>query len=324
MAGRRGRSKDDNSPGRSLASTGDVILFSLPAYEALADALARLTPLDRGHFSIGRFSNGELHATIETAIAGQACVLLGSVAPPDADLLATLLLSHTLAKEGARQITALLPYLGYSRHDKEEPRRSLGTAWLGGLLRASGMSDVVSVDVHSRLVHERFPIPVRSLSTAGIFADALTSLALVDATLVAPDEGALERCEAVRRLAGIERPLAHFTKKRTETGIAHSTLQGAVGPSAVLVDDILDTGGTLVSACEALRWAGVGSIIVMVTHGLFTGTAWRRVETLPVRRIYCTDTLPPPPPSAAPPIEVLSVGRLLSSHLSERAGRVEA
>jgi ribose-phosphate pyrophosphokinase len=300
-----------------------VILFAFPAYEALAGALGRLMPLSLGHFSIARFSNGELHATLETAVAGEACLLLGAVAPPDVDLLSTLLLSHTLAKEGAGRITALLPYLGYSRHDRDEPGRSRGTAWLGELLRASGVSDVVSVDVHSRLVHKRFPIPVRSLSPAGIFAEALTSLALRDPTLVAPDEGALERCEAVRRLAGIERSLAYFTKKRTETGIVHSTLHGAVGPSAVLVDDILDTGGTLVSAGEALGRAGVETIIVMVSHGLFTGTSWRRLGTLPVKRIYCTNTLPPPPPSEAPPIEVLSVARLLSSHLNEQTRRLE-
>lgn len=297
-----------------------MILFSLAAYEGLAGALERLAPLDCGHFSIARFSNGELHATLETTVADQACLLLGSVAPPDADLLSTLLLSHTLAKEGAARVTALLPYLGYSRHDRDEPRKSLGTAWVGELLRASGASEVVTVDVHSRLVHNRVPIPVRSLSPAGLFADALASLAPEDPTLVAPDEGALERCEMVRRLAGIERPVAYFTKKRTDTGVLHSTLHGVVGPSAVIVDDILDTGGTLVSACEALGRTGVETIVVMVTHGLFTGTSWQRLGMLAVKRIYCTDTVPPPPSSAAPPIEVLSVARLLASHLNESEG----
>jgi phosphoribosylpyrophosphate synthetase len=128
-----------------------VILFSLPACEALTDALARLAPLDRGHFSIARFSNGELHATIETAVAGQACVLLGSVAPPDADLLATLL-SHTLAMR-ALAGSPRPPYLGYSRHDKDE-RRSLGTAWLGG---TAGLR-VTMVSVDAPPVHARFPI----------------------------------------------------------------------------------------------------------------------------------------------------------------------
>ena len=296
-----------------------VILFPLPAYERLAGALERLTPLDRGRFSITRFSNGELHATLDTTVAAQACLVLGSVAPPDENLLSTLLLSHTLAKEGAGRITALLPYLGYARHEKDEPRKSLGTAWMGDLLRASGVSDVLSVDVHSRLVHTRVPIPLRSLSPAGIFADALTSIGLRDATLVAPDEGALERCEAVRRLAGIERPLVHLTKKRTDAGVVHSTLHGIVGSSAVIVDDILDTGGTLVSACEALRCAGVEAIIVMVTHGLFTGTQWQRLGPLGVSRIYCTDTVPLPRLPATPLIEVLPVAPLLSTHLDDPA-----
>ncbi len=292
-----------------------MILFALSLHERLAGALRERADIEWGRCSVARFSNEELHVEIETPPADQDCVVLGAVAPPDEHLLATLLLSHTLRKEGARTVTALLPYLGYARHDKAEPRKSRATAWLGAILKSSGVSDVVTVDVHSRLVHQLFPMPVHSLSPADLFARELAALQPVEPTVVAPDAGARERGEALRRAAGIRRPLASFTKERTAEGIKHSVLHGGVAGQVILVDDILDTGGTLVSACEALRRTGVEDIVVMATHGLFTGTAWERLWSLGVTRIYCTDTAPLPERVTSPRIVVLSVASLLAAHL---------
>jgi len=295
-----------------------MILFGLPRMTGLAAALAPLAELRRGRAVIGRFPNGELHATVETPVAGQECLLLGSVAPPDEDLLATLLLAHTLVKEGAGTLTVLLPYLGYSRHDRAQPGKSLGTAWLGALLQASGAQEVITVDVHSAQAARLFPILLHSLSPAALFAVEVGRGGVDDVSVVAPDEGAIARGEAVRAAAGVPRPLAHFTKTRTEHGVAHTALHGPVAPRVVLVDDILDTGGTLVSACERLVDLGVHDIRVMVTHGLFTGTGWQRLRALRVSAIYCTDTVAPPP--GAEPVTVLSVAPLMAAHLRSRVG----
>jgi ribose-phosphate pyrophosphokinase len=292
-----------------------VILFTLPLHERLGGTLASLGELARGQASIERFANLELHATVDTPVKGQRCLLLGALAPPDEHLLATLLLAHTLGKEGAQGVTALLPYLGYARQDREEPGKSLAAAWTGELLRASRVDRVITVDVHSASINRLFPIPVCSLSPAPVFAAELTRLGFRDSTIVAPDEGALERAEAVRRTAGIERPLAHFTKSRTSAGIVQSMLHGEVGRQAVVVDDILDTGGTLLSGCEALRQAGAEQIVIMATHGLFTGTRWQSLPSLGVWRIYCTDTIPLPEPAAAAGVAVLPVAEIMAAHL---------
>ena len=275
--------------------------------------------MEPGGLAIDRFSNGELHVDLDTSPTGRDCVVLGAVAPPDEHLLSTLLLSHTLKKEGARSVTALLPYLGYARHDRAEPRKSRAAAWLGEVLRASGVGRVVAIDVHSSLIHELFPIPVLSVSPAPLFGAEIGKLSLIDPVIVAPDEGAIERCEAVRRAAGIRRPLAHLTKTRTPEGIRHSILHGAVGPHVVLVDDILDTGGTLVSAAQTLRRAGVEEIVVMATPGLLTGTGGERLWSLGVTRIYCTDTTPLPEQLVAKPISVLPVAPLLEAALASSA-----
>jgi ribose-phosphate pyrophosphokinase len=181
-----------------------------------------------------------------------------------------------------------------------------------GSRTASGIVEAVTIDVHSRLVQALFPFPLRSLSPADLFACELAALGRDDPTVVAPDEGARERCEAVRRAAGVQRPLAYFTKTRTPVGVRHSTLHGTVGRHAVVVDDILDTGGTLVSACEGLVRAGVEEIVVMVTHGLFTRSSWERLWSLRVRRIYCTDTVPLPESARSGAITVLPCAPLLA------------
>jgi ribose-phosphate pyrophosphokinase len=296
-----------------------MVLYALPVHRRLADTLQELTGVEQGGSVISRFSNGELHVELDAGSARRDCIVLGAVAPPDEHLLSTLLLSHTLKKEGARRITALLPYLGYARHDRAEPRKSRAAAWLGKILSASGVSAVVAIDVHSSLIHELFPIPVLSVSPAPLFAAEIGKLSLTDPVIVAPDEGALERCEAVRQAAGIRRPLVRLTKTRTPEGVRHSILHGAIGPHVVLVDDILDTGGTLVSAGETLQRAGVREIVVMATHGLFTGTAWDRLWSLGVTRMYCTDTTPLREQLASKPISVLPVAPLLAAYLEPSA-----
>lgn len=297
-----------------------MLLYALPVHRRLADALVERTGVEPGGAAIGRFANGELHVELEAVPGGRDGVVLGAVTPPDEQLLSTLLLAHTLKKEGARRVTACLPYLGYARHDRAEPRKSRATAWLGEVLRASGVDAVLAIDVHSSLVHRLFPIPVVSASPAALFAAEIAALGLDNPVVVAPDEGARERGEAVRGAAGIGRPLAHLTKTRTAAGVRHSVLHGAVGPDAVVVDDILDTGGTLVSACQALQAAGVRHIVVMATHGLFTGTAWERLWSLGVTRIYTTDSTPRPTSRLDPRLAVLSVASLLASALAAAGG----
>ncbi len=289
---------------------------------ALGD-LARFVPplLARGFreagVSIARFANGELHLALDTPPAGQDCVVLGAIAPPDDRLLSTLLLCHTLRKDGAGRIVAALPYLAYARQDRREAGRSLGAAWVGQLLSAAGADEVVTIDVHSPLVASLVPLRLRSLSPAPLFAAAIAALALEAPTIVAPDAGARARCEAVRGAAGIARPVVWFDKQRTAAGVRHLTLHGAVGDTVVLVDDILDTGSTLVSACEALAGAGMQRALVMVTHGLFTGTGWQRLWSLGVTRIFCTDTVAGGAP-VRPEITVLGTGSLLADALAER------
>lgn len=137
-----------------------------------------------------------------------------------------------------------------------------------------------------------FALPVVSLSPAALFAQEIISLSLLQATIVAPDEGARDRCQAVARAANMSEEILVLEKRRTVEGVTHGTIAGTVRPQAIVVDDILDTGGTLVSCCEQLQQHGAQDITLLITHGLFTGTHWQQLWSLGVKRMYCTDTIP--------------------------------
>ncbi len=292
-----------------------MILFAFEAFRSMADALEG-AGLIASPFQAARFENGELHVEVNTSVKDERCFVLGSIAPPDQQMLCALLLAHTLKKEGARNVTAIFPYLAYARHDKEKPAESLGTAWVGAIAQASGIDEVITLDVHSARAKKLFPIPVVSLSPAEIFADAIKRFGLMGATVVAPDEGAIGRCEALKRALRIPcGEIPYFEKHRTATGITHVARVGAVGRRVVIIDDILDTGGTLVSACERLREAQVEEIYIMVTHGLFTGDRWKKLWQLGVKRIFCTDSVPAATSPDGGRIERLSVVPLLRQEL---------
>jgi ribose-phosphate pyrophosphokinase len=237
-------------------------------------------------------------------------------------MLEVLLLAHTLRREGARSVVAVLPYLGYARQDRAEPGESLGAAWAGDLLRSAGVDRVLTVDVHSREAVACFRIPLQSLSPAQLFAEVLADRGPSDLSVVAPDEGALERCDAVRHSAGIETPLAYLRKRHDADGVTHSALVGTVTRRVAIVDDILDTGGTLLSACAELRHSGAKEILVLVTHGLFTGERWRELPAVGVQRIYTTDSVPLAGKRGGEIVEVLPVGAMLLEAFEALAERL--
>lgn len=290
------------------------VQLALPGFEDLLPA----APGRTGRLVVERFANQELSLGIEAELGEGACVLLGSIAPPDEQMLAFALAADTLKRLGAARVVALLPYLAYARQDKEEPGRALGIAWVGRILRACGVDELITIDIHSRRAAELLEMPVTSLSPAGLFAAQLERAGLLDATIVAPDEGAVERSRAVAEAAGIARPIAHLRKERTPTGVVHRELVGEVGRRAVVIDDIIDTGGTLVSCCRELRRRGAEEIVVMVTHGLFTGERWTELRPL-VAGIHVTDSVPSV--AARPPdgVQILSVRPLIEAALAATA-----
>ena len=273
--------------GSRHAATAPIVVV-MPGHERFVSAL------ERGSFrrvAVKRFPNGELYAGVGELIEARRCVVVGSISPPAGNLERFTLVAHALRRTGAGRLTALLPYLAYARQDRAARSESLGLAWVGELLRASGVDEVVCVDIHSKRAADVLGLMLTSLSPAGLLASALPPAWRSEVTFVAPDEGAVDRCSAVARAAGVDRPVVWARKRRTPTGVEHLGLVGSPGSRAVVVDDILDTGDTLVSCCRELREVGVAHVGVVATHGLFTGDRWRALLAEGVGEIWITDTV---------------------------------
>ena len=298
-----------------------VIAFALPGFEPLLPERSGAA----GRLVVERFPNQELSLGVETPVEGQSCLLVGSAAPPDEQLLSLLLAADTLNRQGASRISALLPYLAYARQDKPEPGRGLGIAWLGRLLSACAVEELITIDVHSPGVAGLLKVPLLSVSPAGLFAAEIERAGLLDAVVVAPDEGAVERCRAFAEAAGIAKPVAYLRKERTPLGVVHGELVGQLGRQAVVVvDDILDTGGTLLSCCRELQRRGVEQTTVIVTHGLFTGEAWRELPSLTVERIYVTDSVPSAVRRRREGVRLISVRPLIEEATASCSKRAQA
>ncbi len=267
-----------------------MIVLAQRGYEQFTQFLPKLD-FKTGTFAIKRFANKEMQISLKTAVANQDCVVVGTIAPPEQNFVSMALLSHTLKKEGALKVVLVLPYMGYSRQDKAETGKSLAVQWLGEVLKASGASEIWTIDMHSDTNEELLPIKLRSLSPASLFAARVSELKRPDVTVVAPDTGAIERAKAVSATAAVPRPVCYFHKVRLN-GVGHLQLFGDVSKNVVIIDDMLDTGSTLLSCVGELRRMGVQKISVAVSHGLFSGSKWKQLLTLGVDKLYCLDTIP--------------------------------
>lgn len=290
-----------------------MILFSFPDFDYAKKQLLKLAGLKAGQFEIERFSNGELYAKLRQPVRNEVCLILATIAPPDVNLLYFLLLANTIKKEGAKKVVAFLPYLAYSRQDKEKSYESLTNAWIGNLFKASGIDQTITIDLHSSRNEQLFPIPILSISPAPIFALEFVK-GLRNFTLVSPDEGSVKRIRQLANLLNMDK-IVYLKKTRTKEGIEHRQIVDNITSRVVIYDDMLDTGGTLISACRKLRLQGVREIYIMVTHGLFTAGEWKLLFKLGVKKIFCTDTVPKARTMTDKRIKVLSTFPLIARKL---------
>lgn len=238
-----------------------------------------------------RYQNGELYLSDCPSTNGEEVFLFGSFSPPDENVLKTLLAAHTLKREGAKKVTVVIPFAAYMRHDKVKPGLGLTTAFLGEMIQAASIDEIITMDLHSETDRDLISVPILSLSPATAFAKEIQARNISDATFVAPDNGAVHRCEAVLKALKQQESVTYFEKSRGVDGMTMSKPIGAVSKRCILVDDQLDTGTTLVHACKQLREFGAKEILIFISHGLFNGKEWKKLKTSGVKEIIVTDSV---------------------------------
>ena len=294
---------------------GELKLFSGSAHPALAADIANGIGVPLGRAALRRFSDTEVAFQIDENIRGtDVFVVQPTCTPVDAHLVELCVMIDAFRRSSAARITAVIPYYGYARQDrKDKPRVPISAKLVANLLSAAGANRVLTMDLHKAQIQGFFDIPVDHLFATPVFIDYLSRAGYRGhITIVSPDAGGVERARAYAKR--LDADLAIIDKRRSEDGQAE--VMHVVGEvrdrTCVLLDDIVDTAGTLAQASAALRQNGAAHVVGCAVHGVLSGPALDRIESAPLERLIVTDTIPLRPEfEACGKVLVLSVARLL-------------
>ena len=244
--------------------------------------------------SIRKFSDGEIYVEINENIRGNSIFIIQSVSSPANDNLMELLLSiDALKRSSAKNITAVIPYFGYARQDRKVvPRTSISAKLVSNLITQAGADRVVTVDLHAGQIQGFFDIPVDNLFATPIFARHVKKkIKSKKIICVAPDVGGTERARALGKLLNVG--LAIVDKRRPKPG--QSQVMNVIGDvkdkTCIIVDDIIDSGGTIVNAAKALKAIGAKEVYVYITHGVLSGDAVKKIKNSVIKNLVITDTI---------------------------------
>jgi ribose-phosphate pyrophosphokinase len=263
-----------------------------------------------------RFPDGELHIEIQESVRGHDVYLLQPTCPPvDENLLELLLLADACRRAGAVQLTAVMPYFGYARQDRRaRGREPVGARVVADLINTGGIGRIVAVDLHSRAVESAFAMPLEHLSAVDILAETLRPSIRDNSVIISPDLGAVKMAERYAALLGLPVAIIHKTRISGEQVKVQRIVGDVCDKEAIIIDDMVSTGGTIEEAATALIEAGcsVSGIKVATTHGLLVGPAAARLAKLPIDRLYVSDSVPPPQGFPLP-LEIFSLAGLLAA-----------
>jgi ribose-phosphate pyrophosphokinase len=291
-------------------------IFAGSASVSLADAVAAELDVRTGSRELQVFPDGEMQVELQESVRGEDVYLVQSTSPPgEKHLLELLLLGDAAHRAGAARLTAVIPYFGYARQDRRASgREAVGARLVAGLLESGGLFErVVAVDLHTAAIEGFFGIPLEHLSAMPMLVESIRPHAGTDAVVVAPDMGAAEL--AGRYAESLELPVAIVHKARLGgSEVSAGSITGEVrGRMPIIVDDIIDTGGTTKAAVDAVLEAGCEpQVTAVASHGLFVGSAEEDLSDTPVERFIVTDSVPPPE-GLGLPLEVVSLAPLLAS-----------
>ena len=290
-------------------------IFSGTANEALANEICAFLGLTRGQSQVTRFSDGEVYLQILENVRGaDVFVLQPTCYPVDQHLMELLLMIDALKRASARRITPVIPYFGYARQDrKDKPRVPVSAKLVADLLTTAGADRALMVDLHAPQIQGFFNIPVDHLFASPVLVDYFRKMNLPDLTVVSPDAGGVERARFFAKK--MDAALAIVDKRRTEMNVAEvmNVIGDVKGRSCLIIDDIIDTAGTLVKTAEALLKSGATRVFACASHAVLSGPAIERIHDSGLEQVVVTNTIPLREKGRnEPKIKVLSVAGLIA------------
>jgi ribose-phosphate pyrophosphokinase len=288
-----------------------ISIFAGRSNPDLAASIARSFGQELGRVEIKDFSDGEIYVHYEESIRGCDVFLIQSTPPPADHWMELLLLIDAARRASAARITAVIPYFGYARQDrKDQPRVAIAAKMMANLLTTTGIDRVLTMDLHAAQIQGFFDVPVDHLYGSAVFADYFQRLDFSNLVVAAPDVGGIKTARAHAKRMGADLALIDKRRPRQNEAEVMNIIGDVEGRNVLLIDDMIDTAGTLTSAAAALRAAGALEIRAACTHPLLSGPAFERIESSVLNEVVVTDTVPLRRPSRA--ISVVSVADIFA------------
>ena len=288
-------------------------IFTGNANPELAKEICDYLGLPLGEAFVGRFNNGEVQIMIDESVRGKDVFIIQPTSYPVNDnLMELMVMADALKRASARHITAVVPYYGYARQDRKTRGREPITAKLvANLMQTAGITRLVTIDLHAGQIQGFFDVPVDHLFGASILAKYINEKNMEDVIVVSPDLGGVTRARDLADRIGA--PIAIIEKKRPEPGVAKvmNLIGDVAGKNCIIIDDIVDTAGSLVEGAKALEEFGAKSVTAAVTHAVLTDPASERIASSNIKELIVTNTIPLPENCNLPNITQLSVAPLL-------------
>ena len=287
-------------------------VFAGRATEELAASIADKLGTQLGNVKIFSFSDGEFQPSFEETVRGEDVFIVQSTMPPTENLFEVLQLVDAAKRASAKNIIAVIPYFGFARQDrKDKPRVSIGAKLVANLLSAAGVTRVMTMDLHADQIQGFFEVPVDHLFASTIFLPYIQQLNLENLVMAAPDTGGTKRANLYAKYLDCDLAICYKQRERANE-IASMTVIGNVeGKDVVIVDDMIDTAGTLTKAAQMMMEHGANSVRAVCTHPVLSGPAHDRIENSVLTELIVTDTIPLSRPNSK--IKVLSVSDLFST-----------
>jgi ribose-phosphate pyrophosphokinase len=289
-------------------------LFTLNSNPGLAEEIARFIGVDLGKCSVSRFSDGEVQINIEESIRGcDVFVIQSTSSPVNENYMELLIMIDALKRASARTINIVMPYYGYARQDRKARAREPITAKLiANLLETAGATRMITLDLHAPQIQGFFDIPIDHLMGVPILADYFERKKLEDIVVVSPDHGGVTR---TRKMAEqLKAPIAIIDKRRPKPNVAEvmNIIGNVEGRTAIIIDDIIDTAGTVAMAADALIENGAKEVYACCTHPVLSGPAIERIEKSHIKELVVTNSIALPAEKKTDKIRQLSVAPLLA------------
>ncbi|AIY12958.1 ribose-phosphate pyrophosphokinase [Cellulophaga baltica] len=268
-------------------------IFGCTQSTALAERIAKSYGTELGKVIFSRYSDGEFQPSFEESVRGTRVFIIGSTNPSSENLMEMLLMLDAAKRASARHITAVMPYFGWARQDrKDKPRVPIAAKLVAKMLEAAGATRIITMDLHADQIQGFFEKPVDHLFASTLFLPYLKNLKLDNLTIASPDMGGSKRAYAYSKALECDVVICYKQREKANI-ISHMELIGDVkGKNVVLVDDMVDTAGTLTKAADLMIERGALSVRAITTHGLLSGDAYEKIEKSQLSELIITDSIP--------------------------------